>query len=132
MSRGGKKLGMDRWDSWDARGKGLYPPESAARDELRLGAQGLGNELIVVGILGTVPAPAARKDQRTLRGWDQWPKGPLRPPGIVFAHQMLLELLNDIVSLAKPNRRAESAHTHRGFGFGFGYTKKKYKIRTMG
>lgn len=41
------------------RGKRRYPPESAARDELRLGAQGLGNELIVVGILGTVPAPAA-------------------------------------------------------------------------
>lgn len=79
--------------------EGLYPPESAACDELRLGAQGLGYELVVVGVLGAVPSPSAWEDQRPLRGWYEGSEGALRPPGIVFAHQMLLELLDDIVFL---------------------------------
>jgi len=40
----------------------MYAPQRAASDKLRLGTESFGNEFIIVGILGSVPTPAAGKD----------------------------------------------------------------------
>jgi len=73
--REGGRLG--RSGSWSTRGSGrgsqttfnnstfnisMYAPQRAASYKLRLGTESFGNEFIIVGILGSVPTPAAGKD----------------------------------------------------------------------
>lgn len=91
--------------NWELGVKGgesdLYPPQCAASYQLRLGAERLCNELIIVSILGTIPAPATGQHQGTFRRRSQGTKGAFRTLfRMLFAHQMLLELFDDIVFLA--------------------------------